>query len=442
MRKKQLCFFLFPLITLLLVSACTQDDIPSHSTISNIVEKEHINTTQSTGDIHLITGVDGIIRNATASVETGYYELLPREDGAFNISYTDYQTATRVYLCNRPECKHCDTSCTSWLSSDDCAGGAGLFTDGNKLYVQRQGAGAEIGHPETITGLSPSKIIEMDLNGNNRKELLVLTGADSIWGAIAADKNHFFFLLDSVIQKNDELSVTRTLVAFVIETREIVPLKEFDLDTHLIGTSNDGLVFKVFEQGSGNQIQSSIYLFNLSNGNFEKIKQWSGNHIISQVSNNTLYCIDSEHAQLTAFHFDTGDEMIITAELPLHKDDTIIRLGIWDNHFMYRAYEHGSHLTNDIHDYSVDLKDGRYFENTLKYTAFNITNSVNILAESSNYFLVGYDKRSQSIKQIGPDGTSYSLEVDELLQGLIKKEDFWNNHAQYVPIDNTESSNS
>lgn len=95
-------FFLFPLITLLLVSACTQDDIPSHSTISNIVEKEHINTIQSTGDIHLITGVDGIIRNATASVETGYYELLPREDGAFNISYTDYQTATRVYLCNRP----------------------------------------------------------------------------------------------------------------------------------------------------------------------------------------------------------------------------------------------------------------------------------------------------------------------------------------------------
>lgn len=441
MRKKQLCFLLFSLITLLLVSACTQNDNLSHSTNSNTIEKEHLNTIQPTGDIHLITGVDGIIGNATASVETGYYELLPRDDGSFNIAYTDYQTATRIYLCNRPECKHFDTSCTSWLSSEDCAGGVGLFTDGNKLYVQRQGTGTEIGHPETMTGRSPSKIIEMNLNGSNRKELLVLTGSDSIWGAIAADKNHLFFLLDSVIQINDELSVKRTLVAFDTETQDIVHLKEFELYTHLVGTSSDGLVLKVIEQGAGNQTQSSIYLFNLSNGNFEKIKQWNGSHIISQVSNNILYCIDSKNAQLSAVHLDTGDETVITTELPLHKDDTIIRLGIWDNHFMYRVYERGSHIASDIHDYSIDLKDGHYFENTLKYTAFNITSSVNILAESNNYFLVGYDKRSRSTKQIGPDGTSYSLEIDELLQGLIKKEDFWNNHAQYVPIDNTESSN-
>ena len=38
----------------------------------------------------------------------------------------------RTYLCNRPECEHCDDTCTSWLPYG--AGGGALFATEDHLY--------------------------------------------------------------------------------------------------------------------------------------------------------------------------------------------------------------------------------------------------------------------------------------------------------------------
>ena len=47
----------------------------------------------------------------------GYYHLVPRADSSNNICFVDYKSRTQVYLCNRPECEHCDDTCTSWSVS-------------------------------------------------------------------------------------------------------------------------------------------------------------------------------------------------------------------------------------------------------------------------------------------------------------------------------------
>ncbi len=444
MKKKYFSLFLLVFVIVVFVCACSQNEQSGESgdmavshTDPSIMQADAVNTITPAGEIRLLTDPDGIMFKATAETENGYYELSPRNDGSYNITYIDYQTASRIYLCNRPECQHADASCLSWLSPDECAGGAGLFTDGNKLYVQRMGMGSDEGKPETITDKSPGKILQMELNGDGKKELLSLTGADSIWGAIAGDGQRFYFFLDTLAPTGgEELQAKRNLVALDMQTGQVTPLKEFQMNTYVIGGYQNGVVIKYLEDTTTG-LRHTVYTYNISTGELQEIKEWMQDEVLAQVMDNKLYCIDIKKAQATAIQLDNQEESVIAENLPLNDDDDTFRLGIRDGKFMYQQFEHGSRLVDDIHYYSVDLNTGACIENTLKYTAFDITSNVQIIAENSEYFLVGYDKRAKTVQYTGPSGEVYDSMIDELVRGLIKKEKFWNNEPEYIEINNT-----
>lgn len=105
----------------------------------------------------------------------------------------------------------------SWISAEDNAGGAGLFTDGKTLYILRLGRGTEMGQPEETLETSASQIQRMDLNGENRELVIRLDGSDCIASSIVEDQDTLYFLRDSIEQIDDEIPVVRQLVAMDME---------------------------------------------------------------------------------------------------------------------------------------------------------------------------------------------------------------------------------
>jgi hypothetical protein len=386
----------------------------------------------------MVTDSDGLLGRATAHTENGYYEMLPWGDNTMNITFVDYATKSRVYLCNRPECTHHDESCPSWFSAEDAAGGGGLFTDGNYLYFMRIGTGAEAGHPETITASSPSQIFRMGLNGENREKILEFSGADSIWGGIAEDSGVFYFLKDSLVKQGDELTPIRQLVSFDPGSKKQNVIADLDMDTHFLGIDSDGFILKTLA-GYDDKTIHTVFLLRAKTGEIEQVKQWKGMKSIAQVNDGQLYYLDVTTATLTATDIDTKTEKTVAENLPFHQDDRIQRIGIWDNHLMFTIYEHGKNTVENIHYYSIDLASGACKESALKFTTFNITQPVLIMAENSTDFLVYYNKRPVKVTTTDMNGDPYEMDGEEAVYGLISKQDYWNNQPNYEEIQNKDN---
>lgn len=424
-------FSAFLSILILLSTACSGNEAPSSASV--------LQAEAPLQGARLITDVDGMMGRATAYTEDGMYQLVSWGEHGANITFFDYHTRARIYLCNRPDCTHTDESCPSWFSPEANAGGAGLFTDGKYLYHMRLGSGVEAGKPETATGTSSTIITRMELNGDNRETIMALGGAEFIWGAVAEKNGVFYFLQDSLVETNGTIAPLRQMVAYDTNTRQIKPIHEFDQNTYFIDICKDGFVMKTLELQPDNTTLQTVSLYRLATGEIEEVMQWGGMNIIAQAENGYLYYIDTYTAEFGAVDLDTKATTILSDSLPLHENDNIMRLGIYDGYLMFTVYEYEKRTVEGISYYSVHLETGELVENTLKYTAFNITNPVLIRAESNSHFLVIYNESLLTIPSTGPDGLPCDIESAEEHIALITKTDFWNNNPVYLPIENSDN---
>lgn len=389
----------------------------------------------------MITDVDGLMGNPVAGTENGRYQVLPREDGSENIIYIDYATRSCIYLCNRPECRHGDASCPAWLSAEDCAGGAGFFTDGETLYLQRLGAGSDPGSPGSATETSASQIIRMDLNGDNRELLYRLEGAACIAGSIVKDGHILYFLQDHVESAQDEVQVIRQLVALDTVQKAVTPLVTVNTDYYLLGVCDAGFLLKTLEvQEDDFTTRSTIYLYRTRTGGIEPIKQWTADNIITRVCKNKIYMIDPGKAALLEIDPETKEETVLAKDLPLNADDTVRPEGIYDGHFCFYIFEHGVRSVDTKREYAVELQTGSFLERTLEYfTADGIRRAVSLMAETPDAFFVDYGAEWVTVQSTNPDGSAFSFEAERRLVGLIAKEDYWNNIPNYQPVEIPEN---
>ena len=109
--KKLLGIFILGAIVLL--TACGQT-APATTSVSSVSAD-----TQQTGK-----AVGAGFRMATSPDFTcygsgnaeGFYSVVANDDGSKNILYTDYASASQVYLCNQPNCEHDSEKCTAWVA--------------------------------------------------------------------------------------------------------------------------------------------------------------------------------------------------------------------------------------------------------------------------------------------------------------------------------------
>jgi hypothetical protein len=388
----------------------------------------------------MLTDVDGIMGRATAWTEDGMYQLASwGPEGGANLTFYDYQTHTRNFLCNQPGCSHSNETCPGWFSPNACAGGAGLFTDGEALYLLRLGSGVEAGKPETITETSYSTITRMDFDGGNREVVLEMGSAEFIWGAVAKTPGGLYFLRETLMEKDGATQTLRQMVFFDIATRAVTPIAEFDLNTYFVGICEQGFVMKSLVDQPDGTLLHTVSLYRVETGESEMVKQWNGMNIVAQATNGNLYYVDTHTAELGAIDLDTKNVTVITNTLPLNEDDMIRRCGIFDGRFMFSIAEHGVDTVETTKQYAVGLEDGSVSQNTLQFDFMGVTNPVFIMAENSTHFLVHYSNKLIMIPSTGPDGRPFEFERQEEQIAIISKEDYWNNNPNYTPIENTDN---
>lgn len=430
-RTKIFPLFLGVLILAIALCSCAANSGPDPE---NTDEQESTAEGYLSEDACMITGVDGLMNGSRANMENGRYILVQNEDGSSNIIYTDYSSRTRLYLCSRPECTHNNSSCLSWLSPEDCKGGAGPITDGERLYIQTVG--------QSQDGPIPVQMLQMDLDGGNREVLFRLDAASTI-GSIAKDHDKMYFMQQTAVPAGDTVQMDQQLMEFDTVTKKAVPLKAFEPGTYLYGVCPAGFILKTLEyrsneDGADTTLLHTIYLYRPLSDAVETVEQWEQQDVLARVHNRLLYSLNIPKATLIAVDPDTKQETTIARKLPIRQNDTAMYLGIHDDHFCFRVNKGGSFLDKDVHYYSVDLHDGSVTESTLQYKVSDLLQHVLIVAENSTYFLVHYNEEPVTIQQIGPDGAPYPMDFTKAVYGLILKDDYWTNTPNYIPIQDLE----
>lgn len=147
---------------------------------------------------------------------TGYYSAFLNEDGSRNIIYTDYETASQVYLCAQPNCEHNNESCTSWIEPFN---GSVVIAVNDNIMVLIYSSYSE-----------RSKIVKADLNGENRMVVFQLPNGGRLENAVAANKDVLVVSVEEVVENDDNLNQNSYLVA--IDLKSGKPQKIFNLEDY------------------------------------------------------------------------------------------------------------------------------------------------------------------------------------------------------------------
>ena len=113
-----------------------------------------------------------------ASGPEGAYVTVSRPEYGWNILCIDYATRTGVPLCSQANCAHDSDGCTAWLP----VGWNTQFVLNDKLYVICSANG------------DAEELLEMDLNGQNRRQVLPLNSNEIFSAAgVVGNEQYLFF---------------------------------------------------------------------------------------------------------------------------------------------------------------------------------------------------------------------------------------------------------
>lgn len=260
--------FLFALIFFL--SGCTvkSDAIPSESPIVSdksevpSIESSQQEKSQDTYDYTVAAAFDMVTRGS--GNENGFYQVISNTDGYANLFYTDYATASRVYLCGVPNCAHNSIACTSYIENTGLSVFPAVYKDRLFLVYSNYNTWSN----ESV----PSRVECMDLNGENR---CILFTFDSD-----------ITLNDGAIVGNDEIVISGYKMDYTGDSINSVPFigaihmdsgtyheiyslpdttKQERINLFLRGVSDTGFILKTISMNDNTaSSESSSRIFELS----------------------------------------------------------------------------------------------------------------------------------------------------------------------------------
>lgn len=381
-----------------------------------------------------------------AGNEHGYYRIDYRniaDDTAFNIYYYDYTSKKEVFLCDKPECKHLDSSCTSYLEHGLIEA---LFLHENHLYLISNELSASDLDGSMASG---PKILQMDLDGKNKKLLCTLPDNYSFaHHAIAMDERYLYLPIDksSLVEINSGSSMNTIteskLYAIDLTTGVYEEFMDFR-DQQIIGTKDRSLVlakytysedpdkllkekdFVRYDEVMLNAI--CVYMtYDIDQKTFGKDIKTNA-RTICMYDQDTLYYEDNQ--QIHAVSMKDGSDHVI---MDFHDDHSYIIQTIIDGTLLIDAWSKGS---QDLYTstYALNPATKELKEITLKTK--EPVSSVTIYDEIKDSFFVYYD-HDQHLDKTWAGTLQY--ELDRTYYGMIKKEDFWNSKANYETFANAD----
>ena len=368
---------------------------------------------------------DEFTHNTGMGNGVGYYSLLQNEDMTTNILYMDYKTKEQVYLCERPECLHNDSTCNSWLGT--VYGGANIFVVDNTLLIVQWGSAnlandyGEIALPTFYTA---------NLDGSDRKMCIRLDATEQLEGGLAYSGRNLYFVINN-LSVGDGLEGVSSLVCVNLDTKEEHVIYDFDRSAYLQSAFDNYLVIKTLSsikweeiedetdlESASNSIEMSALVID-RNGNLVNEVSWKNGNAIGRCFNDKLYQLNLSTKMLKEiFLLDGKEKEICTVDFEFAKDS--ITINQKTNNFL--IIQTINETTFD--HYAVNCETGEIISLPLKYKERNLLIPVEIWDEYDNYYYVCGNSIDSG------RGFSYPQNA------LILKSDFWSGNGNYIWMNN------
>lgn len=371
----------------------------------------------------------------------GYF-YIKSDDLQKNIMYFDYDSKKEVYLCSKPNCKHDNDTCSSYLNYYELNE---LFYYNNFLYYIDSSANSHtisVSFDEAVddSNQKPSTLYRINVDGTLKQKMFVTPSGTRMDMPLVIKGNMLYGYLEKSVVKDSGSSILteKKLIAINLDSGEYEILKE-GLYESLIGTYDDKLViqeidyikdpndFENDDVSFANNLYNSktkIKLFDIELKREEVIFEDTFKNMESiQVYKNGIYFIGKNSKNLEYVDFTNKTKKVIK-ELPQSNMNIEV---IIDDKVLVNSYK------NDNVSYYVDLLNGEMKE-------FNLRDKNNFLIEilSSNddYYFVKVEN------VLGEEYTTWAgtkqQELIDINYGLIKKSDYWASNANYIKMTNVK----
>lgn len=342
-------------------------------------------------------GPDGV------TTEQGYYELEVTGTNLQNILYTDFETGTRVFLCNRPECTHRDESCTSVLT-----GGGYLFPLNGKIGIFQPGGTS----PELPDSERKCRIYQMNTDGSERKELCALAPDISPFSGPATD-GKFLYFIAVVIPETENGSEAYELVRVSLQDG---------------AAFEDKLLLEYGTEKDGSYVyQCSVYSLSTNEETF-----FYENPVQGFVRNNKVYVIDPQEKKVQEVSADgTTREWAIDLTIP---ENAYIDNGgeefVPSGYLAFTVFADGSGQR-----YLLNKQTGELTQSTLNYTWYDGSERpIYVLTQIGERLLVINKSELANMEYLEENG---ELSVREsILEGyaFLSVQDYLSSTPNYTPV--------
>lgn len=429
----------------------------------NITESK---TEESNGEIQLTTLTDG--NSDGCSNENGYYYInkadnckLKNGNYAYHLMYMDYTAKKEVYLCSNAGCKHDTEECTSVVSGemDDPV----IFWYNNYLYLldracDQEGttsSGFSIGEEgETEWGIDigtqeyPTALYRMNPDGSDRKKVHAFESKITLDSYIISDGTNLYFI--KKVLKNEKADqglsyntvAEKKLIQLNMTSGEEQEVCDLDIGEknsdswNIIGCHGSNIVVQGFvydheltdeerrkdmedRDYSMDMIKKSkteLGIINIYSGEFKKLYSFSNKLASSSAQvNQYLYVSTDDSDEIKKFDLETGGESVFTklkANSITHDYNNVLYCTGWDS----------------FEKYFINLETGEAQKFTLKTKTAGF--APEIMAETEDMYLVIYDYEAT---RDTVDAEAWNITKNKF--ALIKKEDFYNNKENWMPIE-------
>lgn len=281
-------------------------------------------------------------------------------------------------------------------------------------------------------------IIQMDMDGSNRKELVRLASDEyfSFNNAIIVSDNYLYTCISKMENVDGRIKPVKRLVKISLmdgSRKDLLELNEmWDIlssvweekeliISHVDTKTDDVYLWRVSTEG---ELLESF-------GPYGQITLYYDSEMLITAEVISSKCI------ISRFDLKTGDKTgyIEVPEVP--------SAGLFCNqyendiaHLMFAVME-GNLLST--REYLLDFRNSDYYEMKLEYDENGVTRKVGAISSSDDRFFVirGFEQGRISIT--GTDGIPHEYDYPKYQRALILKEDYWNNRPVYRDIEDTVS---
>ena len=175
---------------------------------------------------------------------------------------------------------------------------------------------------------TPGKIMEMNLDGSERRDLFTLQSGETFTQNAIASNGTYFFCLINRVQAGDAIW-NKSLIKIDAKTGQSETIYDFDLPVYIVGAFDDILVLKTIEIPSLEELFNSetssqtiasqvhtLYTFAINTSSLQQVKKWKQIELSGACQDNTFCYLNFEDLSVYRLDISTGDTQKVCDGFP------------------------------------------------------------------------------------------------------------------------------